>query len=70
MGFKNYFITFFFGYINQTLIIYQVTDDETLTHIVTDDSSHIQMLHLQQGVRLTDLDGFSGQRMVVEPSIF
>ena len=55
---------------NFVLISPAATNDETLTHIVTDDSSHIQMLHLQQGVRLTDLDGFSGQRMVLEPYIF
>ena len=55
---------------NFVLISPAATNDETLTHIVTDDSSHIQMLHLQQGVRLTDLDGFSGQRMVFEPYIF
>lgn len=46
------------------------TDDSEVNHIITDDLSHIQMLHLQQGVRLTNLDGFSGQRMFIEPSLF
>lgn len=46
------------------------TEDSEVEHIITSDSSHIQMLHLQHGVRLTDLDGFSGQRMFIEPSIF
>lgn len=46
------------------------TEDSELRHIITDDLSHIQMLHLQQDVRLTDLDGFSGQRMFIEPTIF
>ncbi len=46
------------------------TEDSEVSHIITDDLSHIQMLHLQQDVRLTDLDGFSGQRMFIEPTIF
>lgn len=46
------------------------TEDNEVKHIITDDLSHIQMLHLQQDVRLTDLDGFSGQRMFIEPTIF
>jgi len=46
------------------------TEDDEVNHIITDDLSHIQMLHLQQDVRLTDLDGFSGQRMFIEPTIF
>lgn len=55
---------------NYVLVTPAETDDTTLTHIITDDVSHIQLLHLQHGVRLTDLDGFSGQRMVIEPTIF
>ncbi len=55
---------------NYVLVTPAETDDTTLTHIITDDVSHIQLLHLQHGVRLTDLYGFSGQRMVIEPTIF
>lgn len=51
-----------------------VTPTETgvadVTHVITDDVSHIEMLHLKQGLRLTDLDGFSGQKMFIEPSLF
>lgn len=51
-----------------------VTPTETgvadVTHVITDDVSHIEMLHLKQGLRLTDLEGFSGQRMFIEPSLF
>lgn len=46
------------------------TEDNEVNHIITDDLSHIQMLHLQQNISLTDLDGFSGQRMFIEPTIF
>ncbi len=52
------------------LITPKQTDDSEIKHIITDDVSHIEMLHLQQGVRLTDLEGFSGQRMFIEPTIF
>lgn len=46
------------------------TSDTEIEHILTDNLSHIQLLHLKQGIRLTDLDGFSGQKMFVEPSLF
>ena len=46
------------------------TNDKEVKHIITDDVSHIEILHLQQGIRLTDLDGFSGQKMFIEPTIF
>ena len=36
----------------------------------TDDAEQLHLLHVLTGVRLTDLDGFAGQRMFVEPSIF
>ena len=38
--------------------------------ITSHNNSDLQMLHLKFGISLTDLDGFSGQRMFVEPSIF
>ncbi|MBQ0056678.1 MAG: hypothetical protein KBT20_03380 [Bacteroidales bacterium] len=46
------------------------TDDEEVEHIMTGEVSHIEMLHILQGLRLTDLDGFSGQRMFIEPTLF
>jgi len=46
------------------------TEDNEVSHIITDDLSHIQLLHYQQDIRLTDLDGFSGQRMFIEPTLF
>lgn len=39
-------------------------------HVVSRDHSHIKMLHYCTGISLQDLDGFSGKRMFVEPSIF
>lgn len=39
-------------------------------HIKSIDSSSLQMIHLQTGISLQDLEGFTGQRMFVEPSIF
>lgn len=36
----------------------------------TGDISHIGLLHLEQGIRLTDLDGFSGQKTFIEPTLF
>lgn len=52
------------------LVTPAMTGDESIEHILTDEVSHIEMLHIQQGVRLTDLDGFSGQRMFIEPTLF
>lgn len=39
-------------------------------HITSQDASHLQMLHYRVGISLQELDGFSGKRMFVEPSIF
>ncbi len=36
----------------------------------TGDISHIGLLHLEQGIRLTELDGFSGQKTFIEPTLF
>ncbi len=36
----------------------------------TGNISHIGLLHLEQGIRLTDLDGFSGQKTFIEPTLF
>ena len=39
-------------------------------YVKSHSSSNLQMLHTMFHISLTDLDGFSGQRMFVEPSIF
>lgn len=39
-------------------------------HLPTGDFSQLQLLHISYGLTLQDLEGFSGQRMFVEPSIF
>lgn len=39
-------------------------------YVKSHSSSNVQMLHIRFNISLTDLDGFSGQRMFVEPSIF
>lgn len=38
--------------------------------IISRDASHLQMLHYRTTISLQELDGFSGKRMFVEPSIF
>ena len=38
--------------------------------VISHNSSDLQMLHARFGISLTDLDGFTGQRMFFEPSIF
>ena len=43
---------------------------EGVEHLHTEDISHLQLLHVRYGMTLQDLDGFAGQRMFVEPSIF
>ena len=43
---------------------------EGVEHLRTEDISHLQLLHVRYGLTLQDLDGFAGQRMFVEPSIF
>lgn len=39
-------------------------------HIQAVDFSSLHVLHIISGISLADLDGFAGQRMFVEPSIF
>ncbi|MCF0180625.1 MAG: hypothetical protein HUJ97_10340, partial [Bacteroidales bacterium] len=43
---------------------------EDVEHIVSEDISQIQLLNVKYGLTLYDLEGFSGQKMFVEPSIF
>lgn len=39
-------------------------------HIRANEDSSLQMLHIITGISLAELEGFAGQRMFVEPSIF
>lgn len=39
-------------------------------HIMSRNGSQLQMLHFRLGMSLQDLDGFTGKRMFVEPSLF
>lgn len=41
-----------------------------MPYVQSDDMSSVQMLHVITSISLTDLDGFAGQRMFVEPSMF
>lgn len=53
------------------ILIGPAVDQEIpMQHYRLDDISQLHLLHVLTGVRLTDLDGFAGQRMFVEPSIF
>lgn len=52
------------------LITPTLTEASDIDHVLTSNASHILLLHLQQGLRLTDLDGFSGHKMFIEPSLF
>lgn len=55
---------------NYILLTSSPTDTDGIEHIIIDDISQIRMLHLQYGLRLTDLNAFSGKRMFIEPAIF
>lgn len=44
--------------------------DDMRDSVKSHSASNLQMLHTRFHISLTDLDGFSGQRMFVEPSIF
>lgn len=43
---------------------------EGAEHLPSDDYTQIQLINVKYGLSLQDLDGFTGQRMFVEPSIF
>lgn len=43
---------------------------EGVEHLLSEDFTHLQLLHIRYGLTLQDLDGFAGQKMFVEPSIF
>ena len=48
----------------------EIQEIEGVEHLPSEDISHLQLLHVRYGMTLQDLDGFAGQRMFVEPSIF
>lgn len=48
----------------------EIQEIEGVEHLPLEDISHLQLLHVRYGMTLQDLDGFAGQRMFVEPSIF
>lgn len=59
------------GQNEQYLLIAPVCDELGLSsYIQSKDESSVHLLHFLTGISLTDLDGFSGQRMFVEPSMF
>lgn len=55
---------------NEQYILISPEHAEIRDSITSHSKSDLQMLHLKFDISLTDLDGFSGQRMFVEPSIF
>lgn len=58
------------GLNEQYLLISPVCASLRTTYYRAEDASSVTMLHLMTGISLTDLDGFAGQRMFVEPSMF
>lgn len=56
--------------LSEHYLLISPTHAEIREYIQSHNDSSLQMLHLKFGISLTDLDGFSGQRMFVEPSIF
>lgn len=55
---------------NEQYLLIAPDGEEVGPHITSNDVSNLQMLHILSGISLQDLEGFSGQRMFVEPSIF
>lgn len=45
-------------------------DSLQVEHLLTRNESQLQMVHYELGISLQSLDGFSGKRMFVEPSLF
>lgn len=55
---------------NEQYLLIAPDGEEVGPHITSNDVSNLQMLHILSGISLQHLEGFSGQRMFVEPSIF
>lgn len=55
---------------NEQYLLIAPDGEDVGPHIMSVDASRMQLIHIQTGISLSDLEGFSGQRMFVEPSIF
>lgn len=55
---------------NEQYLLISPKCDEIGPYIRSKDFTSLHMLHILASINLTELDGFSGQRMFVEPSIF
>lgn len=51
-------------------IAHESPSDQVDININESDISHIELIHIIKGLKLTELNGFSGQRTTLEPSIF
>jgi hypothetical protein len=58
------------GLKEQYLLIAPECGGQLGPQIVGGEPSSLEMLHILTGISLSDLEGFAGQRMFVEPSIF
>ena len=58
------------GHKEQYLLIAPECDGQLGPQIVGSEPSLLEMMHILSGISLADLEGFAGQRMFVEPSIF
>ncbi len=58
------------GHKEQYLLIAPECGGQLGPQIVGSEPSSLEMLHILTGISLDDLEGFAGQRMFVEPSIF
>ncbi len=58
------------GHKEQYLLIAPECGGRLGPQIVGSDPSSLELLHILTGISLSDLEGFAGQRMFVEPSIF
>lgn len=55
---------------DEQYVLISPVHDDIRDFVKSHSTSDLQMLHTRFHISLTDLDGFSGQRMFVEPSIF
>ena len=51
-------------------ITHESPSDQVDININESDISNIELIHIIKGLKLTELNGFSGQRTTLEPSIF
>ena len=58
------------GHKEQYLLIAPECEGQLGPQIVGGEPSSLEMLHILTGISLSNLEGFAGQRMFVEPSIF